>query len=391
LPYSSWCHLVIAGIVLTGSVGLVRGAWAQSSSDVYTVTGVSVDATGPDAAQARAIALAQARLKAADQGARRLTLDADWPQLPPFDEASAERLVIGIGVENERASGTRYLADVTVRLDPVGMRALLQQAGVRYTDTQAAPSLLLPVADVDGGRVLFEDPNPWRAAWEGVDTSNALVPLVLPLGDLQDLAAIDAATALNADWPSVAAIAARYRVQQVTVAHARLRDGAHLDVTLYDVTASGTTSTTTSFAAATLEGASAKAAQDTYAALSANWKIQNAATFGLEQTVPASVRFGSLAEWQAIRTRLIATGTVQSVDVVAVSPTGAQVNLRVAGSMPLLVANLGQRQVALTDEGGEWTIMLAGAGDAPAGSAAPPAQPPAQASPQNETARPATP
>lgn len=345
--------------------GLTGTAWAQASGDIYTVTGVAIDATGADAGQAREAALSQGRIKAADEVLRRFTLYADWPRLPEVDAATAEALVTGIGIANERSSGTRYLGDVTARLDPQRVRMFLRESGVRFTENQAAPSLLLPVLDTPGVRVLFDEPNPWRAAWESTGLSNSLVPIRLPLGDLEDFAAIDAGAAITADWAAVQKIASRYGVEQVLVAHAKGGEGTKLEVNLIRVTPSGFEESKRSYEGATIEEASAAGAQGIRNSLIASWKTQNAVAFGLEQTVSASVEFNSLQEWAAIRNRLNAASIVQGVDVVAVSARGAQVNLRVAGPMPALAANLAQRQLRLVDEGGYWTVAFASTTAAP--------------------------
>ncbi|MEQ8745163.1 DUF2066 domain-containing protein [Pyruvatibacter sp.] len=347
------------GVLLVCIGGAATAASAQGSSDVYTVTGVSVDATGADAEQARSVALADARIKASDEVLRRFTLYEDWPRLPELDAQTAELLVAGIGVANERASATRYIADVTARLNPQAVRDHLRRTGVRFTENQAAPSLLLPVLDTPGVRVLFDEPNPWRAAWEQTGLANSLVPISLPLGDLQDFSAIDAGSAITADWPAVAQIAARYNVEQVLVAHARGDETGQLEVTLHRVTPTGSESTVRTFSGATVEEAAAAGAEGIRNSLIASWKTQNAVAFGLEQIVSASVEFTSLAEWAAIRSRLNAASIVQGLDVVAMSPRGAQINLRVAGPMPALAANLSQRQIRLVEEAGFWTITVA--------------------------------
>ena len=333
-------------------------AVAQDVGDIYTVTGVAVDATGASAAEARDIALAEGQAAAAARMLQRLTLEPDWPMLPPMSPQAAQALVTGVGVANERASSTRYLADLTVRFQREAVRSLLRQSGVRFTDNQAAPALLLPVLDADGMRVLFDEPNPWRSAWDARDLANSLVPLVLPLGDLNDLTEISAEDAVIADWPAVAPLAARYRTSQVLVAHARWRDGAGLDVTLIRLTPSGREATERSYGGATLGEAIAVAAAATQEALVASWKANNAIVLGLEQTLPASVEFASLSEWLTIRERLAATSIVQDLSVVAISPRGAQIEMRVAGPAEMVAGSVGQRQLRMVWEGGYWTITI---------------------------------
>lgn len=354
----------VFALVFALGLGLAapQPAAARTVGDVYVVADVPVDASGTSATEAREIALAEGRVAAAQILLRRLTVRADWPRLPALDAAAAEAMVAGLGIANERSSATRYLADLTVRFRPGPVRAFLRNAGVRFTDNQAAPALLLPVLDTPGMRVLFDEPNPWRAAWNSLDLANTLVPLIMPLGDLEDISAITGAQALSAaqsgDWQAVAGLAARYGTEQVLVAHAVWQDGAGLDVTLTRLTPAGRDATTRRFEAASLEEAVATAAADLQAALIAAWKAENAVAFGLEQTLPVSVEFASLAEWQRIRKALGETSIVQQVDIVAVSPRGAQVALRVAGPVETVAASLAQRRLRLEEADGYWMLAL---------------------------------
>lgn len=355
---------VFAGLL--AAAALMLPAAAQDSGDVFAVTGVSVDATGETATQARDAALAEGQIKASDRLLRRFTLHEDWQALPQVDAAMAERLVAGVGVANERSSATRYLADMTVRFRPQPVKDLLRNSGVRFTATQAAPSLLLPVLDTPGVRVLFDDPNPWRNAWEQVNVTNSLVPLLLPLGDLEDFSAINAGDAINADWEGLRQIAEKYGVNQVIVAHAQAPEGSNLKVNLIRVTPGSREVIERSYQGETLEAAAKTAAQGIQDSLVSSWKAENAVAFGLSQNLRASVEFASLSEWLAIRDRLNATPIVEGVDINAVSPTGAQVSVRVAGSTESLAASLAERQVRLVDEGGYWTMTMASAPMAPA-------------------------
>ncbi len=355
---------VFAGLLAAATLALP--ASGQESGDVFAVTGVSVDATGETATQARDAALADGQIKASNRLLRRFTLYEDWQALPQVDAAMAERLVAGVGVANERSSATRYLADMTVRFRPQPVKDLLRSSGVRFTATQAAPSLLLPVLDTPGVRVLFDDPNPWRNAWEQVNVTNSLVPLILPLGDLEDFSAINAGDAIAADWEGLRQIAEKYGVNQVIVAHAQAPEGSNLKVNLIRVTPGSREVIERSYQGETLEAASKTAAQGIQDSLVSSWKAENAVAFGLSQNLRASVEFASLSEWLAIRDRLNATPIVDGVDINAISPTGAQVSVKVAGSTESLAASLAERQVRLVDEGGYWTLTMAAAPMAPA-------------------------
>src|SRR6185437_12375889 len=78
----------------------------------------------------------------------------------------------------------------------------------------------LPVWSGAQPPVLWEDPNPWREAFAQRERGEGLVPFIVPLGDVEDLNAISAERALNADPAALAAIAERYQAEEVLITQA---------------------------------------------------------------------------------------------------------------------------------------------------------------------------
>ena len=173
-------------------------AGAQSS-DSFSVSDVGVDAVAETATEAREIALASGQREALDRLIRRLTLRENRLQIPELADAAIAPLVRGIEIEEEKTSSKRYLASLTVSFKKNEVRTLLRGNGIPFSETPSKPLLVLPVYEAAGARNLWDNSNPWWVAWQARSERDSLVPLVIPVGDLTDIATIGAQQALSGD------------------------------------------------------------------------------------------------------------------------------------------------------------------------------------------------
>ena len=176
-------RLIICVLFLSLPAALVRAAGDNS---MYTVHGVAVDVTAENAAAARERAVAIGARNGLEQLLKNLTADDQAKSLPPVTEKLAMPLIQDFEVENERGSGVRYVATLTFRFRPDGVRALLHQQGGKTVDSRAPLMLVIPVYRAATGDMLWEDGNPWRSAWKGAAQQAALVPVVVPEGSAED-------------------------------------------------------------------------------------------------------------------------------------------------------------------------------------------------------------
>ncbi|MEQ1890167.1 MAG: DUF2066 domain-containing protein, partial [Alphaproteobacteria bacterium] len=166
----------------------------SNPEEVYTVRNVAVDEKDNTASAAREIALRAARRMAFGRLARRIVLPQDLTRLPlPSDDALAN-LVTDFEVAGEKTSGQRYMASLTLRFDPDNVRALLRRSNVRHSETGARAVLVIPVYDGLPGRLLWEA-NGWRDGLSAAITQTGaaddrLAPLMMPLGDFEDVSAV---------------------------------------------------------------------------------------------------------------------------------------------------------------------------------------------------------
>jgi hypothetical protein len=320
-----------------------------SAADIFTVRGIHVDKTAESATAARAAALAEAQRLALTAMMKKLTLPEDWASLPDVDDATAQNAVRGFQVANEKTSSTRYIAEMIVSFQPEAVRRLLRGANVAFGETQARAALLLPVLHRDGGPVLWEENNPWRAAWAALEPGDELTPLILPIGEIMEINAVPATTAIANDETSLTALtdlAANYGTSGVVVAEASPA-GSGLRVTL--TRRGGFTESDP--ITKTYEGQDAAAmklaAADMLNELSTQWKRQIIVRDNRVSTIVVQADFATLSDWESIRKGLTSTPLVQGVEVVGISSRGAEIRISHKGSADMLALSLAQQNVAL--------------------------------------------
>jgi hypothetical protein len=128
-------------------------------------------------------------------------------------------------IAEEQVSSNRYLAQLTVGYQPDAVRELLQAQGLSYAERVSEPVVIVPVYRMGQGTQLWPENNPWWQAWAKHLDSERLLRLVLPLGDLQDMATLTPDRAMAGDTDGLAALGQRYGSNEVLVVVATPRGG----------------------------------------------------------------------------------------------------------------------------------------------------------------------
>ncbi|MGE0714464.1 MAG: DUF2066 domain-containing protein [Alphaproteobacteria bacterium] len=306
----------VALLLCAGSGLVATPAVAQA---LYTVAGTPVDVTAATAIQARERALAEAQQAAARKLLERLVVPAGSP-LPRLSSAQVSGIVQDVEIADEKVSPTRYIASVTVRFRPEAVRRLLRDQGLRFAEREGAPILVLPVLDVRGGPILFDDRNRWLRAWADQTTEGA-TPIVVPLGDIGDVNALTAQQAIAGDFNRISPVARRYGATEVAVVRASPAPNGSVAVVTTMVKADGTAQIGRSTYPVTDDDYAA-AARGTAQALDRNWRAEVAAAApeaGAPGTMLATAPAVSVEEWAALRRRIAETPGVDRVEVVALA------------------------------------------------------------------------
>lgn len=359
--YGRPCPRILALGAIVAIVLLAAGA-APARADPFTVSGVEVDVTADDASAAKLKAIGEAQVIAFKRMVRRIAAPGAGEQLDSLGTATVGPLMAALSVEEERSGPGRYIARLTVSFLPDKVRELLGNYNVRFTRKTAPPVLLLPVWDGPQGPTLWEDPNPWRAAWESLDLTNALTPIVLPLGDVSDRSAISAEQALAGDMLRLDALKTRYDGQGSLIATATPAGDNAVRIRVTGEAAVGPVDfedTVTAKSGGT-EAAVHEAAEHFLAAMQDRWKetrLERYRAPAPEQTVTISVPFAGLGQWNNIRSRLLSSRSVSSLDVDSLSASGAVVRVTYLYNLEVLQVDLSRHGFALRRVGNTWVLQ----------------------------------
>ncbi len=399
------------------AISAMLGSALAQTGDVFVVPRVPVQAQGESASEAKRIAQNEGRRRAMDILLRRLTVEEDWIYLPELragrpaaagsagpggkapvaiSPAQLVALESGFVVYGEKSSSRTYRALITYRFKPDEVRRLLRAARIPYSEAQTRTALVLPVLQTDSAVYLWEEKNPWMAAWKSRPFTHELTRKTAPLGDLEDLQRIDARQALDLDQERLAALAEHYAVSQVIVAHARLRQEAgqdQLSVRLINGWRESTAGAAADPLAAIIDnramearapatagefageggevlgqaylteasgdfpGLAERAIERAIASYASGWKANTLIDHGVEINLESTAFFQSVGEWAQIRSALIETPLVGSVQVSALSRRGAEMRMRVFGDPSRLATAMESQGLSFWTETGErWFI-----------------------------------
>jgi hypothetical protein len=341
--------LALAAMSFAASSYAAPAPVAATPGDLFTVTGVRVDATAESAQTARDAAMAQGRPEAWSQIYRRLTPSAMWGRQPRLADAQLFRLIRSFEVAGERRSTTRYLADVTFHFNPVAVRQLLRQSGVSFTEARSRPALVIPVV----GDQRFDPMSPWTAAWSDESHRQGLVPMILPEADAENAEALSRTDLAQADWASLAPLAQRYNAGVVVVAIASA-DGR--SVRSIEISAMARTPSSFAFAQPNFP-ALADAVTDKVAE---SWKSRSSVDYATRARLVADVQFNSLEEWSRIRMQLGAVRAVSDYEVVGLARNEAEIDLAYFGRVEQLRDAMAQQNLNLVNGVAGWSLQLGG-------------------------------
>ncbi|MFP4126330.1 MAG: DUF2066 domain-containing protein [Alphaproteobacteria bacterium] len=351
---------MVAALVLDPAAGL-----AQEMEASYRVRDVEVEATAQDAVAARDRAIEQGQRRALEQLLERLTADGDAP--PDVRELPVADLVSSLEVLDETVGPTSYAATLEVAFDRGAVEELLDDRGIAYADLAAEPVVVVPLWETGSGLRLWEPDSAWKAAWDRALEPDGLVPFVVPLGDLQDLALLNPDQAARADRTALTALAERYGTDGVVIA--RLEGsgepGAPLEVTARrygDTAGEPYRAVVRRGSDESLEQSLERAVAEMQAAYDARFRERRAVERAPSERLVVTTAVRDLDDWGRVLRLLDGLAEVERAEVRRFSQAEATLELRVAGGRTRLEESLdrqGWRLSARDDDG--WQLERGGA------------------------------
>jgi hypothetical protein len=345
-------------------------AWPlATAADPFAVSGIKVDVTDESAAAARVKAISEAERKGFVALVTRLAGDDAAAGVASLSDAQVSRLVRDIAVESEKVSTVRYIASLTIRFKPDSVRSVLADRGITFSLQAYTPVVVVPVFESGGDATLWDDPNPWRRAWDAHPRAGALVPVTVPSGDLTDLATINASQAIGGDVGRLMTLVQHYRAGDAVVSVARLETAAggasRLRVSTARYTVDGRAFDIEADFAANpgepVEALMARAVEKVAADLQERLRERTARRVtSAGGSIQVTVWVAGIDDWLSLKRKLEANPLVRSVSLVMLARDRVRISVSHIGEVEQLANALSSTNLILEQGPGGWRLRRGG-------------------------------
>ncbi len=363
-------------MALLAGAALVAGA--QAADSLYEVAKISVDITAKDAVAARDQGMAEAQMRAVKTVLQRLLPLSAQDQLPEFSPEDVEGLVNGVSIRSEQNSTTRYIATLDVSINEPGIKKLLQDQAIPYSEARAASISILPLV-IAGGSVTSEGGEGWRQAFEQLDLAHSATPATI-LRARSGLSLDTVKAVLAGDAQALASMQAEYGYGPLVLAVGETANGEFVTRLAGTDSVGAINFGRSDKLSADSRTVAREAAAIAFGIIENRWKVsqapeapatavkyeegagapapeQDAAPKGeVPRNVVAQVEFSSLKDWQDIRGRLMNVAGIEALEVNTLSARAALVTFDYAGSLGHLQQVLGQNGFEFGDREGTFVL-----------------------------------
>ena len=358
-----------AALLVVVALGVASRPAGAQDADAFSAT-VAVDATADSVIKARDVARLDGQRRALAAVVERQSGGNAPAKLPKLDDKAITDLVASFEVANERMSAVRYVADYTFHFQKAGVQRLLGNAGIAAAAEPGKPLVVIPVYQAGGQSRLWDDPNPWREAWESQPAASGPVKLIVPLGDAGDIAAIDADKALGGDAEALAAIARQSGTDEAVVALAaqRMPTGgpAGFEVSVRRYRAGRLVDShvvpLTDDAGESDDALLRRGVAATVAGIASGWKKEAATGYDQQGTLTAVMPIAGLDDWLRARQLLAGVPAVRKVAMMSLSRQEATIEIGYVGSIDQLNASLAGVSLELMPGDPAWRLARSGGG-----------------------------
>lgn len=335
-----------------------------SDNELFTIQDVKVDVTADNAAIARQLAFQDAQVKAFNRLVKRLLSEEEAELLAAPDKEIIPSLIRDYEITNERLSTVRYIGTYTFRFKPKTVKEFLASAGMIFTDVGSQPVLILPYLQHGYETILWDPQNDWLKAWQRITSyKDALVPVIVPIGDLEDTQDISNDESLTYDYERLSRIVQRYRAGEaiIMIAIPSWRDYYQSDpdklpdrmtVMIYR-TDRKKPEFAQNFSVMREPNQNKEAFMDMVVsearkALRRDWKSRTMVDPQQNNKLTARITFSSMDEWIETKNTLDNVHGINDLNLLALSPQDAHIELLFNGSEQRLRLALQQARLTLS-------------------------------------------
>ena len=157
-----------------------------ASANLYRVSNVAVVAERSSALEAKEAALAEGQVVAFKRLISRLSPQSA-SQLPEMTEEEVLPYVLGVSIENEKTTATKYMGSIAVEFNPSAVKEFLNTQQVTYLKAQPPSLLVVPEYVVNGQTQTLEATNPLYQALKEKKNFAPFYQAVVPEGTEEEL------------------------------------------------------------------------------------------------------------------------------------------------------------------------------------------------------------
>lgn len=331
---------------------------------LFTVDNVRVDVTADNALAAREQAFELAQKKAFMELVDRLAPSGgDKAAAENLDVSSIAAMIKDYEIVDEKISDVRYVGTYIFRFRSVAVKSFFSGKSLTYTDLESDPIMILPFYQVNGRYDLWSYGNRWKEAWNRVNGAKSLVPVVVPVGDLQDVSDMRDDQALTYQTHKLRSLTNRYGAKEAVIAVAvpdssliqSINGGGtaqgSLIINLYRTDGSRPVQASQFYVKAdsgeSHDALFDKAVKRVQSLLRDNWKAQTMVNAGQVNKVMVRVAISSLQDWVQVEKKLNAVSAVDDVTLDSLTAGRAVVSLSYEGDLRRLQLALGKQGMQL--------------------------------------------
>lgn len=361
--FFSFVVLVLA-MSLSAQLSQASAQLAQANP-LFTVKGVEVDVTAQSALQAQNQAFEKAQIDAFSVLAERMLSEReiDEFQVPELDIIST--LVKDFEITAEKRSSVRYVATYTFRFEDKAVRQYFSGSGIEFTDVASKALLVLPFYQNNNNLSIWSPYNVWMQAWNRISGVDGLVPIAVPIGDLDDVRDISDDEALSYDDDKLRNLLKRYGAAEavllIAVPDVALslvggdEDAAtgSLSVNIYRTDRSGPEYVervlVSANAGETREAMFDRGVSEVQKFLRKDWKARTVVEVNQYNTLRVRVMYDNFQQWAITQKALDNVYGISKIVLKSLSPKEAQIDLVFQGSERRLRLALGQASFTLSE------------------------------------------
>jgi hypothetical protein len=345
-------------------VFLVSQVPAFAEDSVFTIQNVKVDVTAKNAVSAREQAFRQAQTTAFNQLIERLLSKDEIDRFIKPETSIISSLVKDYEITEEQLSAVRYIGTYTFRFKNKEIKNLLASQGTLYTDVGSKPVLVLPFYQKGAEAILWGESNPFLSAWKRVNTYQGLVPIIVPIGDLEDVSDIETFSPIEYNPDNISNIVERYRAREAIIilatpqwtsnVNSDYSTPSYINILMYQ-----TTSTMPLYYKSlrvqareddNLETLFDLVVRDVQKTLQEEWKsktIIDPSQNTQNNTIKFRVRFNTMKEWIDTQAALKKVRAIEKTTLLSLTPNQASLEILFEGSPQRLQIALSQADLSI--------------------------------------------